>query len=75
MGSANRPAAATQPSQAGPCASRGHWRSTGGDALGSDAAPSAEQVAASDTDWEQAVDQAVTEVRRAADNQADPPLA
>jgi hypothetical protein len=46
--------------------------STDEGALGSDAAPSAEQVVASDKDWEQAVDQAVAEVRRAADDHADP---
>ena len=46
--------------------------STGEDALGSDAAPSAEQVVSSDKDWEQAVDQAVAEVRHAAVDQADP---
>jgi hypothetical protein len=46
--------------------------STGGNALGSDAAPSLEQGIAPDKDWEQAVDQAVAEVRHAADDQADP---
>jgi hypothetical protein len=45
--------------------------STGRDAFGSDAAPSAEQVVDSDKDWEQAVDHAVAEVRRAAVDQAD----
>ena len=48
--------------------------STREDAFGSDAAPSAEQVVSSDKDWEQAVDQAVAEVRHAAVDQADPRL-
>jgi hypothetical protein len=46
--------------------------SIGGDALDSEAAPSAEQVVASKKDWEQAVDQAVAEVRHAAVDRADP---
>jgi hypothetical protein len=46
--------------------------STGEDALGSDAAPSAEQVVVADKDCEQTIDQAVAEVRRAAVDRADP---
>jgi hypothetical protein len=46
--------------------------STDEDAFGTQAAPSAEQVVACDKDWEQTVDQAVAEVRRAAVDQADP---
>jgi hypothetical protein len=46
--------------------------STGGEAFGPDEAPSAEQVVAADKDWEQTIDQAVAEVRRAAVDQAEP---
>jgi hypothetical protein len=45
--------------------------STGADSLSSEGASSTEQVVASDKDLEQAVDQAVAEVRRAVDDQAD----
>ncbi len=46
--------------------------STGEDALGSAAAPVPEQIISSDQAWEQAVDRAEAEVRRATDDQADP---
>jgi hypothetical protein len=52
--------------------SDGAKSSTGEDAFGPAAAPSMEQVASCEDAWEQAVDQAAAELRRAAADQANP---
>ena len=52
--------------------SDGAKSSTGEDAFGPAAAPSMEQVASCEDAWEQAVDQAAADLRRAAADQANP---